>query len=55
MFERVWHTAKATLAIAALIAAALISADKLDRQQRLARHPVADPVATGAIADPRPR
>ena len=55
MLAQVWDVVKATLAVAALITAALISADKLDRQRA---QPVLgaafDPVATGAI-DPPPR
>lgn len=51
MLGRVWEVLKATLAVAALIAAALVSADKLDRQR--AQAPVGviagDPIVTGAI------
>ena len=52
MLARVWDAVKASLAVAALIAAALISADKLDRQkaQPILGATFAEPVATGAIA-----
>ncbi|GJE10455.1 MULTISPECIES: hypothetical protein [Methylobacterium] len=52
MFARLWDVVKATLAVSALIAAALISADKLDRQrtQSAINTTLAEPVATGAIA-----
>lgn len=51
MLARVWDVVKATLAVAALVAAALISADKVDRQraQPAAGLALTDPVATGAI------
>ncbi|MCJ2132850.1 hypothetical protein MKK69_02010 [Methylobacterium sp. J-026] len=51
MLARVWDIVKATLAVAALIAAALVSADKLDRQraQPIVGVAAGDPVATGAI------
>ena len=51
MLARVWDIVKATLAAAALIAAALVSADKLDRQraQSIVGVAAVDPVATGAI------
>jgi hypothetical protein len=45
MFARVWEAVKATLAVAALIAAALISADKLDREK-------AQPVRGAALVEP---
>jgi hypothetical protein len=51
MLARVWDVVKATLAVSALIAAALVSADKLDRQ-RTSAVPVAavgEPAITGAI------
>jgi len=52
MLGRVWDVLKATLAVAALVAAALVSADKLDRQRpQLAVGVIAgEPVVTGAIA-----
>ena len=51
MFARLWDVVKATLAVAALIAAALVSADKLDRQraQPAVGVALAEPIATGAI------
>lgn len=51
MLARVWDVLKATLALAALIAAALVSADKLDRQRaQPGLGPIAgEPVITGAI------
>jgi len=51
MLARTWEVVKATLAVAALIAAALVSADKLDRQKAPANvaAALAEPVATGAI------
>ena len=64
MLARVWDVMKATLAAAALITAALVSADKLDRQKAppVLGAAFAEPVATGAItpgphlrpASPRP-
>ncbi|WP_167627635.1 hypothetical protein [Methylobacterium phyllostachyos] len=47
---------KATLAVAALIAAALVSADKLDRQraQPVVGVVAGEPIVTGAIAPARP-
>lgn len=56
MLARVWEGVKATLALAALIAAALISADKLDRRTAPPGAPVAqaEPTVTGAITA-RPR
>ena len=52
MLGRVWDVLKATLAVAALIAAALVSADKLDRQRAQPAVGVVagEPVITGAIA-----
>ena len=52
MFARLWDVVKATLAVSALIAAAIISADRLDRQrtQSAINTTLAEPVATGAIA-----
>ena len=51
MLARVWEVVKATLAVAALITAALVSADKLDRQKAPPTGSAAliDPAATGAI------
>lgn len=51
MLARVWDVLKATLAVAALIAAALVSADKLDRQRAQPAVGVVagEPVITGAI------
>lgn len=51
MLARVWDVVKATLAVSALIAAALVSADKLDRQrtQPIVGAALTEPVATGAI------
>lgn len=51
MLARVWDVVKATLAVAALIAAALVSADKLDRQKAppILGAAFVEPVATGAI------
>ncbi len=54
MWARVWEAIKATLAVAALIAAALVSADKLDREKAApARASLVEPVVTGAIAPVR--
>ena len=52
MLARLWYVVKATLAVLALIAAALVSADKVDRQrmQSATAATVIEPVATGAIA-----
>ncbi|MCJ2090630.1 hypothetical protein MKK88_32310 [Methylobacterium sp. E-005] len=52
MLARVWNVLKPTLAVAALIAAALVSADKLDRQRAQPAIGVvaSEPVITGAIA-----
>lgn len=52
MLARIWDVLKATLAVAALIAAALVSADKLDRQRAQPAVGVVagEPVVTGAIA-----
>lgn len=52
MLARIWEVLKATLAAAALIAAALVSADKLDRQQAQPAIGVVagEPLITGAIA-----
>ncbi|MGU3383034.1 hypothetical protein ACLBYG_00920 [Methylobacterium sp. D53M] len=52
MLARVWEVVKATLAVSALIAAALVSADKLDRQrsQPVAGAALVEPATTGAIA-----
>ena len=52
MLARLWYVVKATLAVSALIAAALVSADKLDRQrmQSASAMTVTEPVATGAIS-----
>lgn len=54
MFARVWEAIKATLAVAALIAAALVSADKLDREKAAPVRGAAlmEPVVTGAILPP---
>ncbi len=51
MLARVWDVVKATLAVSALIAAALVSADKVDRQraQPTARVTLNEPALTGAI------
>lgn len=51
MLARVWDVLKATLAVAALVAAALVSADKLDRQRVQPTFGVVagEPVITGAI------
>lgn len=47
----IWEGIKATLAVAALIAAALISADKLDREKASAVSGavLVEPVVTGTI------
>lgn len=52
MLARVWDVVKATLAVSALIAAALVSADKLDRQRTspVLGATASEPVVTGAIA-----
>jgi hypothetical protein len=52
MLARVWDVVKATLAVSALVAAALVSADKVDRQraQPTAGAVLTEPVTTGAIA-----
>ncbi|MBN4093602.1 MULTISPECIES: hypothetical protein [Methylobacterium] len=52
MLARVWDVVKATLAVSALIAAALVSADKLDRQrsQPVVGAALVEPATTGAIA-----
>lgn len=54
MFARIWEAIKATLAVAALIAAALVSADKLDREKAAPTRGAAlvEPVVTGAILPP---
>ena len=51
MLARVWDVVKATLAVSALIAAALVSADKLDRQktQAVIGAALVEPATTGAI------
>lgn len=51
MLARVWELVKATIAVVALITAALVSADKLDRQKASATAGVAliEPASTGAI------
>lgn len=51
MLARVWDVVKATLAVSALIAAALVSADKLDRQrtQTVTGASPFEPAITGAI------
>ncbi len=51
MLARVWDVVKATLAVSALIAAALVSADKLDRQRTspVPGMAVGEPAITGAI------
>ncbi|WP_457108221.1 hypothetical protein [Methylobacterium sp. P5_C11] len=57
MLARVWDVVKATLAVSALIAAALVSADKVDRQraQPLVGAASIEPATTGAIGqDGRP-
>jgi hypothetical protein len=55
MVARVWDAVKATLAVSALIAAALFSADKLDRERIASnQNPVLmEPVMTGAISPRR--
>lgn len=55
MFARIWEAIKGTLAVAALIAAALISADKLDRQKPVPPRDAAliEPIVTGAILPAR--
>ncbi|GJD36898.1 hypothetical protein QO012_001726 [Methylobacterium aerolatum] len=55
MVGRIWEAVKATLAVAALIAAALLSADKLDRERGSAtRNAVlVEPLTTGAIPPSR--
>jgi hypothetical protein len=55
MVWRIWDAVKATLAVSALIAAALLSADKLDRERAASNRDVAitEPVVTGAIAPRR--
>jgi hypothetical protein len=55
MFARSWEAIKATLAVAALIAAALISADKLDRQKASPERDAAlvEPIVTGTIPHAR--
>ena len=55
MVGRIWEAVKATLAVAALIAAALISADKLDRERGSAPKSavLVEPMTTGAIQPPR--
>ncbi len=55
MFARSWEAIKATLAVAALIAAALISADKLDRQKASPARDAAlvEPIVTGTISHAR--
>ncbi|SDA23293.1 hypothetical protein SAMN02799622_03094 [Methylobacterium sp. UNC378MF] len=52
MLARVWDVVKATLAVSALIAAALVSADKVDRQrtQPVIGAALSEPAITGAIA-----
>jgi hypothetical protein len=55
MLARVWEAVKATLAVVALIAAALISADKLDRRAAPVAGVPGEPVATGAITARMPR
>ena len=49
MLARVWDVVKATLAVSALIAAALVSADKLDRQktQAVVGAALVEPATTG--------
>lgn len=56
MLARVWEAVKATLAVAALVAAALVSADKLDRRSAASvpSAALAEPSVTGAIPA-RPR
>jgi hypothetical protein len=51
MLARLWEVVKATLAVSALIAAALVSADKVDRQrvQAPAGATLSEPAMTGAI------
>jgi hypothetical protein len=51
MLARVWDVVKATLAVSALIAAALVSADKLDRQRTspVPGAALGEPAITGAI------
>ncbi len=55
MVARVWDAVKATLAVSALIAAALLSADKLDRERAASNRDVAltEPAITGAITPRR--
>ncbi|GJD58853.1 hypothetical protein [Methylobacterium dankookense] len=58
MLGRIWQAAKVTLALGAMIAAALISADKLDHDRReVARRAQAapEPVMTGSVASPSSR
>jgi hypothetical protein len=53
MLGRIWQAAKVTLALGAMIAAALISADKLDHDRRdVARRAQAapEPVMTGSVS-----
>lgn len=51
MLTRIWEVLKATIAAVALITAALVSADKLDRQKAPVNAAASqiEPVATGAI------
>ena len=51
MFARVWEVVKATLALALLIAASLISADKLDHEKAASVRgaSLVEPLVTGAI------
>ncbi|MCJ2015478.1 hypothetical protein [Methylobacterium sp. J-076] len=55
MLARIWEAIKATLAVALLIAAALISADKLDREKAAPTRGAAlvEPLVTGTIPSPR--
>ncbi len=56
MFGRIWEGTKVTLALLAMIAAALISADKLDHGKRdaprpgdVARQAPTEPAVTGSV------
>lgn len=58
MLGRIWQAAKVTLALGAMIAAALISADKLDHDRReVARRAqgAPEPVVTGSVVIPSGR
>jgi hypothetical protein len=56
MLGRIWEGTKVTLALLAMIAAALISANKLDHGKRdasrpgdLTRQTIAEPAVTGSV------